>query len=66
MFNDRWHMDLQQQSRLTAGQIHEARNEPEKALAYYQAILEDGSSFGGEVVQDAKDRIDALRSLGVH
>lgn len=61
-----WHLDLQQQIRLVAGKIHEERGEHELALRSYEQILADGDSFGGQVVKDAKDRIDAIHALGVH
>jgi len=61
-----WHMDLQQEIRLVAGKIHEARGEYEEALSSYEQILADGATFGGQVVADAKDRIDAIHALGVH
>lgn len=61
-----WHMELLQEIRLVAGRIHEARGEYEEALASYERILADGATFGGQVVADAKDRIDAIHALGVH
>jgi tetratricopeptide (TPR) repeat protein len=61
-----WHKDLQQQGRYMAGQIQEELGSLEDALAWYEQILEDGDRFGGDVVAQAKDRIDAIHAQGVH
>lgn len=61
-----WHRDLQQLGRYMAGQIQEEQGNFEDALHWYEAILDDGDRFGGDVVKQAKDRIDAIHELGVH
>lgn len=61
-----WHMELHQQGRYLAGQIEERRGNLGEALDWYGKIVEDGERFGGEVLQNAKERIDAIHAQGFH
>ena len=60
-----YHMKTQQELRLLSGQIREARGEHQLALADYQAIVDEGERFGSEVLQSAKERIDAIHAMGI-
>jgi tetratricopeptide (TPR) repeat protein len=61
-----WHMELHQQGRYLAGQISERRGDLVEALRWYGKIVEDGEQFGGEVLENAKERIDAIHAQGIH
>jgi len=65
-FVEGWHLDLQQEGRYLAGQAEERRQDLQAAAAWYQKVEDDGDQFGGEVVQLARKRIEALRAMGVH
>jgi hypothetical protein len=60
-----YHVKVQGELRLLTAQIREARGEHELALADYEAIVAASESYEGEVVQSARERIEAIRSMGL-
>lgn len=61
-----WHLDVQQVARYRSGVIEQKRGHLEEARRWYEMVLEDGSRFGGDLVDQARDRLDELRQMGVH
>lgn len=61
-----WHLDVQQQARYRSGVIEQERGQLDEARRWYELVLEDGSRFGGDLVDQAQDRLDELRQMGVH
>lgn len=61
-----WHVDLQQRARYLAGEIEEDRDDLHAARAWYEQVVATGGSAGGQLVESARARLDALGALGVH
>ncbi len=65
-FMDLWFLEKQMEGWYLAGQIEEDRGRPDFALSWYKRVSREGRRFGGEVVRNAKNRIDAINAQGVH